>query len=144
MSLSIRSQIMTAVAAALNAQGAPCKFWRCRQSEFQAAELPAGNFFPTDETNQIDGKENDCILTLEVAGVVSAVSDPVDEAADPLLVWIDQQLTVDGTFGGLATYTELRSIKWFMEQKGADLCGAIRTVDIHFRTALTDSTANES
>jgi len=144
MSLSIRSQIMTAVANALNAQGGPCKFWRCRQSEFQSAELPAGNFFPTDETDQIDGKENEGVLTLEVAGVVSAVSDPVDEAADALLVWLDQQLTVDGTFGGLAVYTELRGIKWFMEQKGADLCGAIRTVDIHFRTALTDSTANDS
>lgn len=144
MSLSIRSQIMSAVATALNAVGTPCKFWRCRQSEFQAAELPAGNFFPTDQTDQIDAKEDEAVLTLEVAGVVSAVSDPVDEAADALLVWIDQQLEADGTWGGLAVYTELRGIKWFMEQKGADLCGAIRTVDIHFRTALTDSTANDS
>jgi hypothetical protein len=144
MSLSIRNQIMTAVATALNAAGAPCKFWRCRQSEFQANELPAGNFFPDVQNDLIDAKEDEDTLTLMVAGVVSAVSDPIDEAADPLLVWIDQQLMVDGTWGGLAVYTELRSIKWFMEQKGADLCGAIRTVDIHFRTALTDSTANQS
>jgi hypothetical protein len=101
MSLSIRNQIMTAVATALNAAGAPCKFWRCRQSEFQANELPAGNFFPDVQNDLIDAKEDEDTLTLMVAGVVSAVSDPIDEAADPLLVWIDQQLMVDGTWGGL-------------------------------------------
>jgi len=141
---SIRSQIMAAINTALNAGGAPCTFFRCRQDEFQLAELPAGNFFPTDQTDQIDAKETDCTLTIEVAAVVASAQDPVDDAADALLVWIEHQIMADETLGGLAVYIEPRGVKWFMEQKGAEQCGAIRTFDIHFRTALTDSTANAS
>jgi len=144
MSASIRTQIIAAIKTALNAPGAPCKFWRCRQAEFQADELPAGNFFPIDENDQIDAGENEAVLNLEVASVIAAADDPVDEAIEPMIAWMDQQLQADGTWGGLAVYTELKSLKWFFAQKGAEQCGAIRAVDIHFRTALTDSTANDS
>lgn len=144
MSSSIRNQIMAAVQAILNAQGAPCKYWRCRQDKFQSADLPAGNFFPTGQTDQIDAKEEDSILTIEVASVVSVLQDPVDEAADPLLIWVDQQIMLDQTLGGLAVFIEPKDTQWFMEQKGEEQCGAIRKFDIHFRTALTDSTTNLS
>jgi hypothetical protein len=141
---SIRSQILAHIVAALNANGAPCTFFRCRQDEFQLTDLPAGNFFPTDQTDQIDAKEDDCILTVDIAAIVASAQDPVDDAADPLLVWIEQKIMADQTLGGLCTYIEPKGIKWFMENKGTEQCGAIRTFDIHFRTALTDTTANQS
>jgi len=141
---SIRDQILTAVNTALNATGAPCTFFRCRQDEFQIGELPAGNMFPKKLATQIDAKESMGILTIEVACIVATTQDPVDQAADPLLVWAESKIMAPGNLGGLCTFIESVSVEWFMEQKGAEQCGAIMTFDIHFRTALTDAQANQS
>lgn len=144
MSTSIRSQILAAINTVLNADGAPCQFFRSRQDEFQLAELPAGNFFPISETNIIDAKEAACTLSISVAAVVATAQDPVDDAADVLLIWAEKQLMADQTLGGLAVWIEKKETQWFMEQKGAEQCGAIVKFDINYRTALTDTTADQS
>jgi len=141
---SIRDQILSAVTNTLNAQGAPCKFWRCRQDEFQLTELPAGNFFPEQENGVIDAGEAEEVLTINVACIVTTAQDPVDSAADPLIVWAQNAIMGNANMGGLAVYTERKGIKWYMEQKGVEQCGAVLTFDIHFRTALTDCTSNQS
>jgi hypothetical protein len=144
MSTSIRSQILAAINTVLNSTGTPCTFFRSRQEEFQLGELPAGNMFPDTESYQIDGKERACVLTVAIAGVVATAQDPVDDAADVLLIWIEQKLMADETLGGLAVWIEKKETQWFMEQKGAEQCGAIVKFDVNYRTALTDSTANQS
>jgi hypothetical protein len=141
---SIRSQIIAHILTVLNANGTPCTWFRCRQDEFQLGELPAGNVFPEQETNTIDAKEDAAVLTIVIAGIVATAQDPVDDAADAILIWAEKQLMADQTLGGLAVWIEKKGTQWFMEQKGTEQCGAIMKFDVNYRTALTDSTANES
>lgn len=144
---SIRSQIMAVLNTALNAAGAPCTFFRSRMDEFQLQDLTpngAGNFFPQTETSQINAKEDASIFTVMVACVVASAQDPVDDAADALMVWAEKQIMADPTLGGLCVWIEKKETQWFMEQKGAEQCGAIMKFDINYRTALTDSTVNDS
>jgi hypothetical protein len=144
MSTSIRSQILAAYLAALNAAGSPCTWFRSRMDEFQLSDLPAGNVFYDAETNQIDADESENVLTLQVAGVVAVAQDPVDVAIDALLVWAEQAIAGAGNLGGLIVWVEKKGTQWFMEQKGVEMCGAIIKFDVNYRTALTDSTTNDS
>jgi hypothetical protein len=141
---SIRSQIIAHILTVLNAAGTPCTWFRCRQDEFQLSELPAGNVFPEQETNTIDAKEDAAVLTIVIAGIVATAQDPVDDAADAILIWAEKQLMADQTLGGLAVWIEKKGTQWFMEQKGTEQCGAIMKFDVNYRTALTDTTANQS
>lgn len=144
MSTSIRSQILAALVTVLNAAGAPCVFERSRMEEYQLNELPAGNIIPESETNIIDADECACVFTVNIACVVATAQDPVDEAAEALLIWAEQQIMADTRLGGLAVWIEKKGTQWFMEQKGAEQCGAIVKFDVNYRTALTDTTANRS
>lgn len=137
-------QIITAIVNALNGPGAPCKYWRMRQDEFQPADLPAGNVMLEDETGEIDAGEYAGILGIGVDQIVGQSLDEVDEAIDALLLWTHQAIMADQTLGGLAVYIDKKQIKWYLAQKGAEQCVAAARFDIHFRTALTDSTNNQS
>lgn len=144
---SIRSQIMAAINSRLNALGAPCTFYRSRMSEFQSSELTpngAGNFFPVEEPSKLDGKENESNLTLAVAAIVLISQDPVDEALDPILIWAEQQIMADDKLGGLCVSIQKTGTKWVMAEKGAEQCAGVMRFDINYRTALTDTTADES
>jgi hypothetical protein len=144
MADSIRSQILAAYLTALNANGTPCTWFRSRMDEFQLSELPAGNVFYDAEASQIDAGESENVLTLQVAGVVAVAQDPVDVAIDTLLVWAEQAIVGAGNLGGLIVWVEKKQTQWFMEQKGVEMCGVIIKFDVNYRTALTDSTANDS
>jgi hypothetical protein len=141
---SIRSQIMAALKAVLNADGAPCQFYRCRMNPFSPQQLPAGNFFPHQEMNHIDAGDDAAVLTIMVAAHVAATDDPVDEVADELLVWAEKQIMADDTLGGLCVWIEKKSTAWELAQKGVEQCVAGITFDVNYRTALTDTTANQS
>lgn len=135
---------MAALNAKLNAAGAPCTFFRSRMTKFQLSELPAGTFFIKEETSKFDGEEYDVHLTVLVSCLVATAQDPVDEAADPLLIWAETQIMADDTLGGLCTTIEKKETKWGMEEKDSEYCGAVITFDINYRTTLTDTTADES
>lgn len=148
MALSIQAQVIAAIVSLLGQTGAPATVYRTRVEPFGPEDIPAINVFPGEEAPDYRDAGNDeyrLTWQVRVECIVTAAGE-VDLAADPLRVWVQQQLMKDITLGQLVEGCTIKSVTWEIPENRADVdvIFQVLTFEIKFATALGDPTVSAS
>lgn len=145
MAESVREQLITAICTALNgAGGGTVQVIRSLTSALSGHQLPVLVVLPTSEDIARGAHEEDSRSF--TARIIAIVADPdtdggaIDQKADELLVWVEQKVSADPTFGGLGFSAEVTKIDWFMEDSDQDYVGATMTLQVQYYTGRGDPT----
>lgn len=149
--LTVWAQAVTAIMASLNASGAPVEFYRAR-FETAPAETTTCSAIP----NTIDCKY-DCandsvkidyaiVVRFDVpAPPVDGEPQPVDLAADPLILWAWKQLRLDPTLGQTVEDTYIDKIEFgYVDKSATDQISADMTIRVEVEVDRNDPSINKT
>jgi hypothetical protein len=143
---TFRETIIEAVVTALSAGTPPGQVGRTNTFQRNDADssLPAILVYPEQEKVQRLG-DSDACRTLSI-GVECQVkgAPPIDQALDPLLVWVCQKLLADDTLGGLVWRVQETGTMWQVETGDEDIASAKVTFDIQYATPRSDPTVQKN
>jgi hypothetical protein len=146
---SIREQIMTAIEAALGADGGPAGLTvhRERTRPIETDSLPAILFYAGDDLPKPLAQTSyrapltERQLSLEVQCRALGTSELApDQVLDPLIVWANLQIFLDETFGGLANGVEEIRTVWSSREGDKPIAAATIHFTIKYRTSRLDPT----
>jgi hypothetical protein len=150
MSNSIREQIMTALAAALAAGGAPAGLTvhRERTRPVETDSLPAVMLYAEDEQPKPLGgdayraplTERQLSIGLQCRAKGATGVSP-DQALDPILVWAMKTVLANEAFGGLANGVEENRTVWSSREGDDPVAAATVHFTIKYRTSRLDPTS---
>ena len=145
MANSVRETIIEQVITTLSA-GSPAPV--SRSNTFQRtdanASLPAIVVYPESEKVTLRTSDAEyCSFTIAVECQAKG-APPIDQALDPLLVWVSQRLKADQTLGGLVSRIEEVETLWSIETGDEDVGAAKTTFEVQYLRQLSDPTVNLS
>jgi len=148
--VSIREQIISALAALLEAEGAPegLTVHRERTRPIEADALPALLVYSEDDEPATTDRQTfrSPLVERSLHVIVEArarVTSPLslDQALDPLLVWAAQQIMQNETMGGLAIGAIEGKANWISKEADVVLAAAVANYHIRYRTSRLDPTS---
>jgi hypothetical protein len=147
---SFREQIMTALAAALAVGGGPAGLTvhRERTRAIEIDSLPAIMIYAEDDqpkplaaqNYRAPTTERQLSIGLQCRAEGSSTSS-VDQVLDPIIVWANQQIFLDETFGGLANGVEEDRTVWMSKEGDKPIAAATVHFTIKYRTSRLDPTS---
>ena len=150
MNPSIREQIIVAIVALLEADGAPVGLavHRERTRPIDNDKLPALVIYCEDEEPTATDKqtfrsplvERSLHVIVEARAQVIGSSSP-DQTLDPLLVWTSSQILQNETIGGLAIGAIEGRTNWISKEADVVVAAAIANYHIRYRTSRLDPTS---
>ena len=148
--VSIREQIVSALVALLEAEGAPdgLAVHRERTRPIETDALPALLVYcEDDEPTATDRQtfrsplvERSLHVIVEARARVTSPLSP-DQALDPILVWTATQIMQNETMGGLAIGAVEGKTTWISKEADVVLAAAIANYHIRYRTSRLDPTS---
>lgn len=146
---TIREQILAAMLAALNdapPAGIPAAVRSGLHPVDNSELLPSIILRPMrEEVQPVDGNRYNYMVQrqMTVRIEVRGAGDPVDQALDPMLVWVSQKLSgnlyPDGNGRNLANDTVEASTEWEYSDMDAQMAMAMVDFTIWYNTARTDA-----
>jgi len=135
---SVRSQILSAIVAALGGTGKPTGLTVSRFG-IEAVESEALPYMSVrlaeEQSKAIDGRNGlGMERTLMVDIECRAAGDEPDDAVDPLIVWVTEALQDDRSLGGLATDLEEIGLEWSAEDAMENLGLAVVRIRVDYDT----------
>lgn len=126
---SVRQQILSAVAALIDAPGKPAgllvgRSWKRvgdlvnEASQVAVVVRPGKEGIETKGDTRTRIADKNCAVLIEV-GAAASPSECPDEAMDPAMNWITAQLTKDVTLGGLAKDVREVTVDWNLQDGDA-------------------------
>jgi hypothetical protein len=119
MPQTVWTQAATAILSALNASGAPAKFYRARFEAVSESET-AGNLYPTKIDCKYDCAQDSVKIDASMVMRANvAAGNEVDLVADPIVLWAWRRIRLDATLGQLVedtTSTTSKSDTWISPQ----------------------------
>jgi hypothetical protein len=148
MSDTVRERILQAARAALEAASAPAPTYRTRLDVLPEAKLPAFCLaVKSEKLGEGQGDETERIIALSVVCAVGNSSmqeeAAIDQLADPLTAWVEQQL-VGNQFGGLASDTTYTGSEWMNVAGEIDLVGVELSFEVKYWTLSGDPAQSAS
>lgn len=146
---SIREQIIVAIVAILGAGGKPAGLivHRNRTRTIESDTLPAILVYAQDDepkswANQQYGAplvERQLAVFLEYRAL-GALTVPIDETLDPLIVWGTRQMVANEKFGGLGNGVVEGKTLWLSKEGDQVLAAASQLWTVKYRTSRLDPT----
>ncbi|MEG9430753.1 hypothetical protein [Terriglobus sp. ADX1] len=146
--LSIREQILRAIAVALGGDGSPAAaVFRSRldqiRSDGDESALPCFDISPGKERDDPDAADHDAwgrLLSVDVRAIVDGTGHEYgDGALDPMYLFAVRSMMCDETFGGLAISTEWTGTdEPVFLPEGRDIIGLTINFDVKFAVKRGD------